>query len=111
RSGVRTHRYPGSMPRLRVGAAQINAVVGDLDGNAERVFEAYEVAVAAGCDLVPFPELTVTGYPPEDLLLKPAFVSAAAETVAKIAARTGDCVAVVGYPERSGDAFYNAAAL
>ena len=65
------------MPRLRVGAAQINAVVGDLDGNAERVIAAYDAAVAEGCDLVVFPELMVTGYPPEDLLLKPAFVAAA----------------------------------
>ena len=71
------------MPRLRVAAAQINAVVGDLDGNAERMLDAYEAAAAAGCDLVVFPELTVTGYPPEDLLLKPAFVAAAAETVAQ----------------------------
>ena len=46
-----------------------------------------------------FPELMVTGYPPEDLLLKPAFVAAAAETVAKLAARTGECAAVIGFPE------------
>jgi NAD+ synthase (glutamine-hydrolysing) len=98
------------MSRLRVGAAQINAVVGDLDGNAERVFAAYEAAVAQGCDLVVFPELMVTGYPPEDLLLKPAFVAAAAETVAKLAARTGDCAAVIGFPELAGH-LYNAAAV
>ena len=58
-----------------------------------------------------FPELTVTGYPPEDLLLKPAFVAAAAETVAKLAARTGACAAVIGFPERVGDDLYNAAAV
>ena len=58
------------MPRLRVGAAQLNAVVGDLDGNAERAIVAYEAAVAEGCDLVVFPELMITGYPPEDLLLE-----------------------------------------
>ena len=56
-----------------------------------------------GCDLVVFPELMVTGYPPEDLLLRPAFVAAAAETVAKLAARTGECAAVIGFPERAGD--------
>jgi NAD+ synthase (glutamine-hydrolysing) len=99
------------MARLRVGAAQINAVVGDLDGNAERVVDAYETAVAEGCDLVVFPELTVTGYPPEDLLLRPAFVAAAVETVAKLAARTGDSVAVIGFPEPSGADLYNAAAV
>ena len=99
------------MTRLRVAAAQINAVVGDLAGNAERVLEAYERAAGDHCDLAVFPELTVTGYPPEDLLLKPAFVAEAAETVAKLAARTGACVAVIGFPERVGDDLYNAAAV
>ena len=80
-------------------------------GNAERVLEAYEGAVGDRCDLVVFPELTVTGYPPEDLLLKPAFVAEAAETVAKLAARTGACVAVIGFPERVGHDLYNAAAV
>jgi NAD+ synthase (glutamine-hydrolysing) len=99
------------MARLRVGCAQINAVVGDLDGNADRVIAAYDAAAADGCDLVVFPELMVTGYPPEDLLLKPAFVAAAGETVAKLAERTGDCVAVFGYPERAGEHLYNSAAV
>ena len=76
------------MPRLRVAAAQLNVVVGDLEGNAARILEAYDAAEAAGCDLVVFPELTVTGYPPEDLLLRPAFVAQAAEMLDKIAART-----------------------
>jgi NAD+ synthase (glutamine-hydrolysing) len=97
--------------RLRVAAAQINVVVGDLVGNAECVLDAYDRAVAEHCDLVLFPELTVTGYPPEDLLLKPAFVAEAAEVVAKLAARTGACTAVIGFPERAGDDLYNAAAV
>jgi NAD+ synthase (glutamine-hydrolysing) len=97
--------------RLRVAAAQINVVVGDLVGNADRVLDAYDRAVAEHCDLVLFPELTVTGYPPEDLLLKPAFVAEAAEVVAKLAARTGACAAVIGFPERAGDDLYNAAAV
>ena len=59
------------MPRLRIAAAQLNMVVGDLDGNAARILDAYERAEAAGCDLVAFPELALTGYPPEDLLLRP----------------------------------------
>jgi NAD+ synthase (glutamine-hydrolysing) len=96
---------------LRVAAAQINAVVGDLDGNAQRVLDAYEAAVAEQCDLVVFPELAVTGYPPEDLLLRPAFVAAASETIAKLAARTGACAAVIGFPELAGDGLYNAAAV
>jgi len=94
-----------------VAAAQINAVVGDLAGNAERVLDVYDAAVARQCDLVVFPELAITGYPPEDLLLKPAFVAAASETIAKLAARTGACAAVIGFPERAGADLYNAAAV
>ncbi|GIU86204.1 MAG: putative glutamine-dependent NAD(+) synthetase [Acidimicrobiia bacterium] len=98
------------MPRLRVAAAQIDAVVGDLDGNVERMLAAYEDAEAQACDLVVFPELSVTGYPPEDLLLRPAFVAGAAAALDKFAARTGRCAAVVGFPEAGRD-LHNAAAL
>jgi len=98
------------MPRLRIAAAQINVVVGDLDGNERRILDAYEAADAAGADLVVFPELTVSGYPPEDLLLRPAFVARAFETLEKVAARTGQCVAIVGFPE-PGPKLHNAAAV
>jgi NAD+ synthase (glutamine-hydrolysing) len=98
------------MPRLRIAAAQIDTVVGDLAGNAKRVLDAYEAAEAAGCDVAVFPELTITGYPPEDLLLRPAFVSEAVETLDKVAARTGRCAAVIGFPEPGRD-LYNAAAV
>jgi NAD+ synthase (glutamine-hydrolysing) len=74
------------------------------------MLEAYERADAEGCDLVAFPELAVTGYPPEDLLLKPAFVAEAAETLDKLAARTGRMAAVVGFPEAGRD-LANAAAV
>ena len=63
------------MARLRVAACQINTVVGDLDGNAERILAALAEAESGGADLAVFPELTVTGYPPEDLLSRPAFVA------------------------------------
>ena len=63
------------MARLRVALAQLNLVVGDLDANADRIIESVKAADADGCDLVAFPELSVTGYPPEDLLLKPGFVA------------------------------------
>ncbi|MGH9025461.1 MAG: NAD+ synthase, partial [Acidimicrobiia bacterium] len=98
------------MPRLRVGAAQINLVVGDLDGNTERILVAYEQADEVGCDVVGFPELAITGYPPEDLLLRPAFAASAGEVLEKIAARTGRCAAVIGFPELGRD-LYNAAAV
>ena len=62
---------------MRLGLAQINTVVGDLDGNRDRVLGRLEEALEEGVDLVLFPELAVTGYPPEDLLLRPSFVRAA----------------------------------
>jgi NAD+ synthase (glutamine-hydrolysing) len=98
------------MPRLRLAAAQLNLVVGDLEGNAARILDAYEQADEAGADLVAFPELAITGYPPEDLLLRPAFVSQAAETLEKVAARTGRAAAVIGFPHAERD-LYNAAAV
>ncbi len=98
------------MPRIRVAAAQLNLVVGDLEGNAARILAAYEQAESAGCDLVAFPELAVTGYPPEDLLLRPAFVEAAQETLDKVAARTGRAAAVIGFPHAGRD-LTNAAAV
>ncbi|MDQ3642305.1 MAG: NAD+ synthase [Actinomycetota bacterium] len=98
------------MPRLRVAACQINNVVGDLDGNVEIILAALERADAAGCDLAVFPELAITGYPPEDLLLKPAFVADNRAALDKLAARTGRCAAVVGFVDAGRD-LYNAAAV
>jgi NAD+ synthase (glutamine-hydrolysing) len=57
------------VPRLRVALCQLNTVVGDLDGNVQRIIQGLEQAEAAGCDLAAFPELAITGYPPEDLVL------------------------------------------
>ena len=98
-----------------VGLAQLNLRLGDLDGNAEMVLAAYDLAVASGAQVVVFSELTVTGYPPEDLLLKPAFVEGAAHALARIAARTGSVPAVVGFPEDTGRGgpvrLWNSAAL
>ena len=97
------------MPRLRVAAAQLNLVVGDLDGNTKRVLDVYARAEREGCDLVAFPELAVTGYPPEDLLLRPAFVAQSMEALEKIAAATGRCAAIIGYPEIGRDLSNSAA--
>ena len=98
------------MARLRVAAAQINVTVGDLAGNVGRVLAGIEAAEAAGADLVAFPELAITGYPPEDLLLRPAFVAESQRALEKVAARTGQTVAVVGFPLAERD-LYNAAAV
>jgi len=105
-----SRRYPSGVPRLRVAAAQIDVVVGDIEGNVDRILHAYEEADAQGCDLVVFPELAITGYPPEDLLLRPAFTTQAAAALEKLALRTGRAVAIVGFPE-PGDGLANAAAV
>jgi NAD+ synthase (glutamine-hydrolysing) len=96
--------------RIRLGLAQLNTVVGDLDGNVEKILSTYDDAEAAGCDLVVFPELVITGYPPEDLVLKTGFVDANLDALGKIASRTGRCAAVVGFVDRERD-LYNAAAV
>jgi NAD+ synthase (glutamine-hydrolysing) len=98
------------VPRLRVAACQINVVVGDLDGNVAAILAALERADSQGCDLAVFPELAITGYPPEDLLLKPAFVADNRAALDKLASRTGRCAAVVGFVDAGRD-LYNAAAV
>jgi NAD+ synthase (glutamine-hydrolysing) len=96
--------------RLRIATCQIDTVVGDLDGNVAAILAALEHAEEAGCDVAVFPELAVTGYPPEDLLLKPRFVAENQEALDKLAARTGHCAAVVGFVDADRD-LYNAAAV
>jgi NAD+ synthase (glutamine-hydrolysing) len=83
---------------LRIALAQMNAVVGDLDGNRARILELVAESRSRGADLVVFPELAVTGYPPEDLLLRPGFVRAARASTEQIAAAADGIVALVGAP-------------
>jgi NAD+ synthase (glutamine-hydrolysing) len=83
---------------VRLALAQLNAVVGDLDGNRGKILSFLGEARGAGADLVVFPELAVTGYPPEDLLLRPGFVTAARRSLLEIANETRDVVALVGVP-------------
>ncbi|MFV2038925.1 MAG: NAD+ synthase [Acidimicrobiales bacterium] len=85
------------MASLRVAACQLNTVVGDLDGNVTRIIAALREAEAAGCDLAVFPELAVSGYPPEDLILKSAFVDDVQAALQRVAVQTGECVAIVGF--------------
>jgi len=100
------------MPRIRLAACQINTVVGDLDGNVERILAALARAEDAGADLAVFPELTVTGYPPEDLLGRPAFVTDNLAAFATVVAATGPCAVAVGYVDRGPDgSLHNAAAV
>ena len=95
---------------MRLALAQINTTVGDLDGNRELILARIEEARAAGAGLVLFPELAVTSYPPEDLLLRPGFVRAARRSLEQIAAATEGIVALVGTPHFEGD-LYNACAV
>jgi len=95
---------------MRLALAQINSVVGDLDGNRARVLDRLEEAKRAGADVVLFPELIVTGYPPEDLLLRPGFVRAAEASLAEIARACRGIVALVGTPHFDRD-LYNACAV
>ncbi len=98
------------MSRLRIALCQLNPHVGDLAGNVRRILGAYREAQSAGCDLAVFPELAVTGYPPEDLVLKPGFVADNRAALEEVAAATGTCAAVVGYVEAGRD-LHNAAAV
>jgi NAD+ synthase (glutamine-hydrolysing) len=100
----------GLIAPLRVALAQINARVGDLEGNAEKIGARIVEAREAGAELVLFPELAITGYPPEDLLLKEHFLAAAREALESAAAQAEGIIALIGFPERGFDA-YNALAL
>src|SRR3954463_7970524 len=95
---------------LTVALAQIDTTVGDLEGNAQKVREGIARAREEGAQLVVFPELSLTGYPPEDLLLKTHFLDSAEAALHELAAEVEGIVALVGYPERSDDV-YNAAAV
>src|SRR3954447_19128069 len=95
---------------MKLALAQIDPTVGDLDGNRDRILQRIEEARAGGADLVVLPELAVTGYPPEDLLLRPGFVRAARASLERIAAETRDIVALVGVPLFDGY-LYNACAI
>jgi NAD+ synthase (glutamine-hydrolysing) len=95
---------------MRIALAQIDTTVGDLDGNRERILARMGEAKEAGADLVLFPELAVTGYPPEDLLLRPSFVRAAEQSLAEVAREARGIVAFVGAPHLDRD-LYNACAV
>ena len=101
------------MSFLRVAAAQLDTVVGDLSGNVDRILAALSAAEAAGADICIVPELAIPGYPPEDLLLKPAFVADNVAALEKVAAASGQCAIVVGYvgANPTGPGLSNAAAI
>jgi NAD+ synthase (glutamine-hydrolysing) len=99
-----------TMSRLRIASCQLNTRVGGLDHNTAAIIEALRTAEDAGCDLAVFPELAITGYPPEDLLLKPGFIADNRAALEKVAAETRSCVAIVGFVDAGRD-LWNAAAI
>lgn len=99
------------MSTIRAALAQINPTVGDLEGNVALVLSYLNRARGLGADLVAFPELALTGYPPEDLLLKPHFAHDSRGALDRVIAAAKDIVAVVGFVDSDGSDIYNAAAV
>ena len=98
------------MHRLRVGIAQINTTVGDFAGNADKILKMIEESRSSGVDLLTFPELAVCGYPPEDLLFKPQFISENLRTLEKVIKASPGITVITGFVD-SGDDIFNAAAI
>ena len=96
---------------LRIAMAQINCLVGDLKGNFDKICSQIEKAQKYGADIVVFPELALTGYPPEDLLLKPKFIADNLEYLKKLARRVSDTAAIVGFVDKKAGHLYNSLAV
>jgi len=98
------------MNNIRVGLGQIDVCVGDLEGNLKKILEYMEIAKNLGVDVLCFPELAITGYPPEDLLLKPSFIEDNLEALDRVREASESITVVVGFVDRNED-IYNAAAI
>ncbi|MEM7009788.1 MAG: nitrilase-related carbon-nitrogen hydrolase, partial [Thermodesulfobacteriota bacterium] len=94
----------------RIGLAQINARVGDIEGNLNKMLSYISSAKDAGVDIVCFPELSITGYPPEDLLLKPNFINDSITALEKVRKASQNITIIAGFPDKKED-IYNAAAI
>jgi NAD+ synthase (glutamine-hydrolysing) len=99
------------MNTIRVALAQLNPIVGDLKGNTDQVLDYLNRARAAGADIVAFPELAITAYPPEDLLLRPHFVRENRRALDRVIEASRDELLVVGFVDTDGSDIYNAAAV
>ena len=98
------------MHTIRIGMAQINSTVGNLSGNTKKIIRLINEARLLGVDLLTFPELAITGYPPEDLLLKPQFIKQNRESLNEIVGHTSDMAVILGFVDSDGG-IYNAAAM
>lgn len=99
------------MRTLRIGLCQINTTVGDIEGNTRKILNYMARGKRMGADLLVFPEMAVTGYPPEDLLFMPKFIEANLKAIEKIAKGTTSLTAIVGFVHKDGDIFNSAALL
>jgi NAD+ synthase (glutamine-hydrolysing) len=99
------------MRTLRIGLCQINTTVGDIERNTKKILDYITKGKKMGADLLAFPEMAVTGYPPEDLLLMPKFIEANLKAIKTIAKATSSITAVVGFVNKDGDIFNSAALL
>ena len=97
--------------RLRIGMAQINATVGDISGNSKKIAGVIDKAKGLGVELLTFPELSITGYPPEDLLLKPQFVQDNMEAMRGIIRKTMGIGVIAGFVDSSNHKLFNAASV
>lgn len=97
--------------QLRIAIAQINTTVGDLEGNTKKIIDYMKQAKEAGADIVTFPELAITGYPPEDLLLKNGFVKNNIECLQKVIDESNGITAIVGFVDFAEDIFNSAAVI
>ena len=96
---------------MKIAIAQLNPIVGDLAGNLELVLAAARNAQAAGADILLTPELVLTGYPPEDLLLRPAFLAECRKMIGRLIDEVDDITLIVGHPHGNGDECFNAATV
>lgn len=104
-------RHMPTTRTVRVGLAQIDPTVGDLRGNSEIILAFVSKALSLECDVVCFPELALTGYPPEDLLLNREFIDDSSRQLNNLARKITDIVAIVGCPDKAGGDIYNSAAV
>ena len=98
------------MSTVRIALAQINPIVGDFEENTEKIIGYAQYARALGAEIVAFPELSLTGYPPEDLLLKPQFIESNLKALDRIIGKTKGIVAIIGCVAKTSD-IHNAAAV
>ena len=99
------------MRRFRVALAQLNPTVGDLEGNREKAIATIKISRDRGVDLVVFPELFITGYPPEDLLFKPSFIRENEQQMRHVVEQTDAIAAIIGFAHADDGKLYNAAAV